>query len=130
MIPHNHNQYENSISYIQPQQLKRISSSDPPYVRMLTSPWDVASNAVEDINAMQELLSLSETSSGIDMKGGSIDSSLTMRSQDTNTSTLANISLDEDDLLQNPSSIIDDERSLSVHSISSVSVRKLFILSM
>ena len=97
---------------------------------MLTSPWEVASNAVEDINAIQELSSLSETSSGIDMKGGSsvTDSSTTIRSEDTNTSTLANISLDDDDPLQNSPSVMDDERSLSVHSISSVSVRKQLVL--
>ena len=116
MTPHgSHNQYGSSISYLE-SHLKRKPSSDPPYIRMLTSPWDVASNAVEDINAMQELLSLDETSSGIDMKSGSTtDSAITIRSEDTNTSTLANISLDEDN--------IDDERSLSVHSICSVSVR-------
>ena len=126
MIPQNSNQYQSNISYIESQQLTRKPSSDPPYIRMLTSPWEVASNAVEDINAIQELSSLSETSSGIDMKGGSsvTDSSTTIRSEDTNTSTLANISLDDDDPLQNSPSVMDDERSLSVHSISSVSVRK------
>ena len=125
MIPHDRNQYGNN-SYIE-SQLKR-NQSDPPYIRMLTSPWEIASNAVEDINAMQEL-AISETSSGIDMKGGSTDSSTytghgTVRSEDTNISTIANISPDEDDPLRNPPSVIDDERPLSVHSISSVSVRK------
>ena len=122
MIPHEHNQFGNH-SYIE-SQLKRQQSSDPPYIRMLTSSWEVASTAVEDINAMSEL-AISETSSGIDMKGGSTDSSTyaTVRSEDTNTSTIANISPDEDDPLRNPPSVIDDERPLSVHSISSVSVR-------
>ena len=121
---HNQNQYKGNISYMESQELKR-KQSDPPYIRMLTSPWAVASTAVEDINAMQDFLSMSETSSGIDMKSGSTTSSTTIRSEGTNTSTLANISLDdEDDRLENSPSMIDDERSLSVHSISSVSVRQ------
>ena len=126
MIPENSSQYEGNISFIETQQLKRKPSPDPPYIRMLTSSWEIASNAIEDINAIPELSSLSETSSGIDMKGESsiTGSSSTLRSEDTNTSTLANISLDEDDSLQNLASVMDDERSLSVHSISSVSVRK------
>ena len=132
MISQNHNQAETNLSYIEVQEEtfnKKSSSSDPPYIRMLTSPWEVSINAVEDINAMQELSSLSETSSGIDMKSGSTtESSTTIRSEDTNTLTLANISLDEDDPLQNPPSVIDDERPLSVHSISSVSVRKQLVL--
>ena len=120
---HNQNQYKGNISYMEPQELKR-KQSDPPYIRMLTSPWAVASTAVEDINAMQDFLSMSETSSGIDMKSGSTTSSTTIRSEGTNTSTLANISLDDDDdRMENSPSVIDDERSLSVHSISSVSVR-------
>ena len=132
MISHDHNQSETNLSYIESQEElhnKKSSLSDPPYIRMLTSPWEVAYNAVEDINSIQELSSLSETSSGIDMKTGSTtESSTTIRSEDTNTSTLANISLDEDDPLQNPPSAIDDERPLSVHSISSVSVRKQLVL--
>ena len=122
MIPHDHNEYANNL-YIE-SQLKR-NQSDPPYIRMLTSPWAIASNAVEDLNAMQDI---SDTSSGIDMKLGSTDSSTytgpaTVRSEDTNTSTNTNISPDEDDPLQNPPSEIDDDRPLSVHSMSSVSVR-------
>ena len=122
MIPHDHNEYANN-SYIE-SQLKR-NQSDPPYIRMLTSPWAIASNAVEDLNAMQDI---SDTSSGIDMKAGSTDSSTytgpaTVRSEDTNTSTNTNIYPDEDDTLQNPPSDLDDDRPLSVHSMSSVSVR-------
>ena len=132
MISQNHNQSETNLSYIESQEElhnKKSSLSDPPYIRMLTSPWEVAYNAVEDINSIQELSSLSETSSGIDMKSGSTtESSTTIRSEDTNTSTLANISLDEDDPLQTPLSVIDDERPLSVHSISSVSVRQQLVL--
>ena len=120
---HYQNQYQGNISYMESHELK-IKQSDPPYIRMLTSPWAVASTAVEEINAMQDFLSMSETSSGIDMKSGSTTSSTTIRSEGTNTSTLANISLDDDDdRLENSPSVIDDERSLSVHSISSVSVR-------
>ena len=122
MIPHDHNEYANNL-YIE-SQLKR-NQSDPPYIRMLTSPWAIASNAVEDLNAMQDI---SDTSSGIDMKAGSTDSSTytgpgTVISEDTNTSTNRNISPDEDDTLQNPPSELDDDRPLSVHSMSSVSVR-------
>ena len=122
MIPHDHNEYANN-SFIE-SQLKR-NQSDPPYIRMLTSPWSIASNAVEDLNAMQDI---SDTSSGIDMKAGSTDSSTytgpaTVISEDTNTSTNTNISPDEDDTLQNPPSELDDDRPLSVHSMSSVSVR-------
>ena len=122
MIPHDHNEYANNL-YIE-SQLKR-NQSDPPYIRMLTSPWAIASNAVEDLNAMQDI---SDTSSGIDMKAGSTDSSTytgpaTVRSEDTNTSTNTNIYPDEDDTLQNPPSDLDDDRPLSVHSMSSVSVR-------
>ena len=122
MIPHVHNEYANN-SYIESQ--SKLNQSDPPYIRMLTSPWAIASNAVEDLNAMQDI---SDTSSGIDMKLGSTDSSTytgpaTVRSEDTNTSTNTNISPDEDDPLQNPPSEIDDDRPLSVHSMSSVSVR-------
>ena len=96
---HNQNQYKGNISYMEPQESKR-KQSDPPYIRMLTSPWAVASTAVEDINAMQDFLSVSETSSGIDMKSGSTTSSTTIRSESTNTSTLANISLDDEEFSQ------------------------------
>ena len=126
MIPHDHNEYANNL-YIE-SQLKR-NQSDPPYIRMLTSPWAIASNAVEDLNAMQDI---SDTSSGIDMKAGSTDSSTytgpaTVRSEDTNTSTNTNIYPDEDDTLQNPPSDLDDDRPLSVHSMSSVSVSTAII---
>ena len=129
MIDHNgeeHNQYDipptNQLSLEQP----KLSQSNPPYVRMLTSSWAVASSAVKDINEMQDVLAQSETSSGIaDMKGGtSTDSStgpITVRSEDTTytSTTLTNMSHDDEDGLIE----LDDEGSLSIHSMSSVSVR-------
>ena len=127
MNPHDRNDYGNNTyieSLLNHYESHIRNQSDPPYIRMLTSSWEIASNAIEDFNAMQDI---SETSSGIDMKGGSTDSSTntgpaTVRSEDTNISTITNISPDEDDFLQNTPIEIDDERPLSVHSMSSVSV--------
>ena len=121
MLPPDGKQYV-SNPYID-SQLKG-NQSDPPYIRMLTSPPEIATSAIEDINAMQDF-SISETSSGVDMTCGSstYTGQATVRSEDTNNSTTTNISYDDDDRLQNSASVIDDERPLSVHSISSVSVR-------